>query len=69
MMGWLSKCLVAVIPVLVFALLMVRPPGLHTPLICLKQASWLLRVRLLLQQVLVMAERIPFHLGLQSVTP
>jgi hypothetical protein len=52
---------VAVIPVLVFALLMVRPPGLHTPLIYPKQASWLLRVQLLLQQVLVMVERTLFH--------
>jgi hypothetical protein len=68
MTGSLSKFLAAVIPVLVFASLTVRPQGLPTQRICLKRASWLLLVRLLLQQAVAMAEHTQFLWEPRSVT-
>jgi hypothetical protein len=59
-MGSLSKFLAAVIPAQVFALLIVRPQGLPTRRICLKQGSWLLLAQRLLQQVVAMVERTQF---------
>jgi hypothetical protein len=61
MMGLLSKFLAAVIPAQAFASLTVRPQGLPTQRICLKRASWLPLVRLLLQQAVAMAAHIPFR--------